>query len=290
MNKFTRSLFIATQYVIPKQAVSKLFGILASANMGDFTTWIIKKFIKKNNIDMSIVADPDLSHYKTFNDFFARAINPESRPIAPDEDAVASPVDGTVSQLGAVTLGRIIQAKGMDYSLRTLLGGDQEISAPFKDGSFVTIYLSPRDYHRVHMPYSGRLLKTVFIPGTLYSVNPVVVSHVDELFTKNERLVCIFETNHGRMAVVFVGATIVGSIETVWGGIEAPTKNSKREVKVTSYEDQNLIYQKGDEIGRFLFGSTVICCFEKGKIEFDSTLMPENTTLMGQQIARMIKK
>ena len=234
MNKFTRSLFIATQYIIPKQAVSKLFGILASANMGDFTTWIIKKFIKKNNIDMSIVADPDLSHYKTFNEFFARAVNPESRPIAPDEDAVASPVDGTVSQLGAVTLGRIIQAKGMDYSLRTLLGGDQEISAPFKDGSFVTIYLSPRDYHRVHMPYSGRLLKTVFIPGTLYSVNPVVVSHVDELFTKN--------------------------------------------------------YQKGDEIGRFLFGSTVICCFEKGKIEFDSTLMPENTTLMGQQIARMIKK
>ena len=133
-------------------------------------------------------------------------------------------------------------------------------------------------------------MKTVFIPCTLYSVNPVVVSHVDELFTKNERLVCIFETNHGRMAVVFVGATIVGSIETVWGGIEAPTKNSTREVKVTSSEDQNLIYQRGEEIGRVLFGSTVICCFEKGKIEFDSTLMPENTTLMGQQIARMIKK
>ncbi len=290
MNRLSKLLFITSQYVMPKQAISRIFGKLASKNMGDFTTWIIKKFIQKNNIDMSIFQNQDISSYKTFNDFFARPIKHEARPIAPEENAVASPVDGTVSQFGRITLGRIIQAKGMDYSMNNLLGGISEISDNFKDGEFITIYLSPRDYHRIHMPYKGKLLKTVFIPGTLYSVNPVVVSHVDELFTKNERLACIFDTDQGKMAVVFVGATIVGSMATTWSGIEAPSPKRTRDVTVKSYEDQNITFEKGDEIGKFLFGSTVICCFEKDRIRFDENLTSEDPTQMGQLIARMVNK
>lgn len=286
MNKITKPLFIAAQYIIPKQPLSKLFGKLASSNMGGFTTWLIKRFIKKNNIDLSIVENQDLKSYQTFNDFFARAINLEHRPIAPNKEDLASPVDGAISQFGSITQGRIIQAKHMDYSLKNLLGGTQEVADYFKDGSFITIYLSPRDYHRVHIPYTGKLLKTIFIPGTLYSVNPAVVSFVEDLYTKNERLVCIFDTDHGKMALVFVGATFVGSIATKWGGIEAPKTNCKQEIIVNYYEDQDLTFNKGDEIGKFLFGSTVICCFEKDAVSFNEQLMPEKSIKMGQLIGK----
>lgn len=280
MNKFSKFVFLSLQYILPKQFISRQVGKLASTNLGWFTRFAINRFASANHIDLSVLNNPDLSQYKTFNDFFARSLREGCRPIVEGENEIASPVDGTVSQLGPILQGRLIQAKGIDYSLKSLLGGSEELAETFRDGSFITQYLSPRDYHRIHMPYTGRLLKTIFIPGTLYSVNPLTASHIEDLYTKNERLVCIFETDLGKMAVIFVGATIVGSIATSWSGIVTPSKI--REVTETSYESQNLCYTKGAEIGKFLFGSTVISCFEKNRTEFAQNIAPQTKTIMGQ--------
>lgn len=220
--KLLDMLKIATQYLLPKHAVSRLVGYLAAAEAGSLTTFLIKAFIKRFNINMSEAEFEDPAHYKTFNAFFTRQLKPGLRPVVAEEDSVALPVDGCISQLGDIKHGRIIQAKRHDFSARELLGGDKDLSEQFQNGKFATIYLSPRDYHRIHMPLDGELQSMVYIPGDLFSVNPLTAQNVPNLFARNERVACVFKTPYGPMALVLVGATIVASIETVWSGTVTP--------------------------------------------------------------------
>ena len=276
MSKFSDAAFLAFQYAAPKRLLTNAAGLLADRRLGWLTTFIIGRFISRYGIDMDIAAKEKAGDYETFNSFFTRALKDGARPVDSDPESVVFPVDGTVSQSGTVTQGRIIQAKGFDYSLNTLLGGDRRISAPFQDGTFVTIYLSPKDYHRVHIPFDGKLKKTVFVPGKLYSVNPLTASSINSLFAINERLICIFETAFGDMAVVLVGATIVGSMETVWDG----TARGKK-VEVRDFSDKDIVFGKGDEIGRFKLGSTVICVFPKDTVRLSESISPFLATQMG---------
>ncbi len=283
MSKISDSLFILFQYISPKRLISRLAGVLADQQLGSFTTFVINRFVKHYGVDLSYAVKEKTSDYDTFNNFFTRELKPESRPVDQQEKSIVFPADGAISQFGTIANGRIIQAKGYDYSLNTLLGGDRSVSDPLQNGQFITIYLSPKDYHRVHIPVDGKLIQTVFIPGALYSVNPLTASSIEGLFTKNERLVCMFETAVGPMAVVLVGATIVGSIETVWGGTIR-----EKQVVVTNYKDQNLVFKKGDEIGRFKLGSTVICCFAPNQIAFNENMLPCEITQMGCQMGTML--
>lgn len=287
--KIFDGIFILFQYITPKHFLSRMVGKLASAKLGWFTTLIIKLFVKRYNIDLSPAEKSNPEEYLTFNDFFTRALKKETRPIDSNENSIIYPVDGTISQLGDIIQGRIIQAKNFDYSANTLLGGDKSLSEKFRDGKFITIYLSPKDYHRVHMPFTGKLNKMIFVPGQLYSVNNTTANNIDGLFAKNERVVCIFDTEFGPMAVTLVGATIVASIETVWAGIVAPSP-SERITTVYDYSDQNIVLNKGDELGRFRLGSTVICCFPKNSMEFDEAIKEMTPTQYGMQLGHQIKK
>ncbi len=283
MSKVANAFFLAFQHLAPKQLITRAAGYLADRPMGEFTTFVINRFINRYSVDMDLAAEPSPSSYETFNRFFTRPLREGVRPVDPRDDAVVFPVDGAVSQAGRIQNGRIIQAKGFDYSLNTLLGGDRSVSAPFQDGSFITVYLSPKDYHRVHMPFDGRLMKTVFVPGRLYSVNPLTVSSIDGIFARNERVVCIFDTAFGPMALVMVGATVVGSMETVWAGqIRGKT------IAVTDHAPENRCFRKGEEIGRFRLGSTVICCFPKDVIRFEESVKELAVTQMGGIMARLI--
>lgn len=284
MKKIKNLFFILLQYLLPKHLLSRLFGKLASKELGFFTTFIIKIFIKKYNVDMQLAEHEDPNFYKTFNDFFTRKLKDEARTIVQGTKELALPVDGMVSQIGDIKLGRLIQAKGHDFGLNALIGGNTEDSKHFKDGKFCTIYLAPKDYHRVHMPFDGTLEKMIFVPGQLFSVNPVTAENIDNLFSRNERVVCIFNTTIGKMAVILVGATIVASIDTVWAGTVAP--NTKEHViKEYNYQDQNISLKKGDELGKFKLGSTVICLFEKDSISFNENLLPLTPTQFGQLFA-----
>ena len=209
-------LAVLPQYLLPKQLLTTLAGRLASAHAGSLTTAAIRRFVARYRVDMSEAAEPDITGYASFNDFFTRALRPGLRPLA--DAAVVCPVDGAVSQLGPIERDQIFQAKGHHYSTTALLGGNAQLAAQFEDGHFATIYLSPRDYHRIHMPVDGRLLSMEHVPGALFSVNPTTARGVPGLFARNERVVCIFDTPLGPMALVLVGATIVGSMATVWHG------------------------------------------------------------------------
>ncbi|QJR80519.1 phosphatidylserine decarboxylase [Alteromonas pelagimontana] len=273
------------QYISPKHLMSRLVGKLAAAEAGGLTTFLIKLFIKFYKVDMSEAIYPNPEHYKTFNDFFTRAYKPEVRPIAPEPDTIVQAVDGAVSQFGTIHQDSIFQAKGHDYSLTTLLGGKPELAKPFKNGKFATIYLAPRDYHRIHMPYEGTLTDMVYVPGDLFSVNPLTAANVPNLFARNERVVTIFDTPVGKMAVVLVGATIVASIETVWAGTITPP--SGKNVQHWQYEqdaESSVKLAKGDEMGRFKLGSTVIVCFEPDKVNF-TDLAPGQVTRLGRPMA-----
>ncbi len=239
----TDNLKIAGQYCLPKHALSRLVGKLAAAEAGNLTTRVIEAFIKQYGVDMSEALHEDPAHYASFNAFFTRELKPGIRPLVEDAMTLALPVDGTVSQLGPIHQGRIIQAKGHDYSARELLGGFEDLVAPFKDGDFATIYLAPKDYHRIHMPLDGVLESMVFVPGDLFSVNPLTAENVPNLFARNERVVATFRTPHGPMALVLVGATIVASIETIWAGNIAPTKQ-KEVVRWDYTGDQAITLQK----------------------------------------------
>ena len=276
-------LKILGQYILPKHLVTLLAGKLADAKMGKFTTFLITHFIKKFNIDMDEAKHSDPAYFDTFNNFFTRELKEELRPLVEGDDNLATPVDGCISQQGDIKQGRLFQAKGHDFSLRELLGGRDDVATPFDDGIFSTVYLSPKDYHRIHMPITGKLEKMIFIPGDLFSVNPLTAENVPNLFARNERAVAIFSTAIGPMAMVLVGATIVGSIETVWAGTLRAQKN--KEVQYWDYLDQEIILEKGAEMGRFKLGSTIVALFPKGSIEFSDTLAPSSVTRLGELFA-----
>jgi phosphatidylserine decarboxylase len=274
---------VLPQYLYPKQAMTTFAGKIANAKAGRITTAIIRWFVGHYNVNMSEAAEPDITRYPTFNAFFTRALRPGARPLA-DADFIC-PVDGSISQFGAIDDDRIIQAKNHDYSTVALVGGDRDLAARFQHGSFATLYLSPKDYHRVHMPCAGRLTRMIFVPGSLFSVNPVTARGVPELFARNERVVCVFESTAGRglFVMVAVAATIVGSIGTVWHGIVTPPR--QREIREWTYGDQSIVLRQGDEMGRFQLGSTVVVLFPDGPIAFNPAWAPGRAVRLGEAMA-----
>lgn len=267
------------EYLTPLSTLTFLSSKLTDAKLGGATQWLIKKFVDTYKINLEECADSELKNYETFNDFFIRKLKEDARPIASKDACVAvSPVDGTVGQADAIKAGRLIQAKGIDYSLAGLLGGRKEDISLFDGGNFACIYLSPANYHRIHMPMDGRLLRTIHIPGRHFPVGKRNVSNMPDLFTKNERLVCIFETERGPMAVIMVGAALVGSIGTVWDG----TVVRRSGITVKDYTDQVLRYERGEEIGHFKFGSTVITLWPQGLGSLDSSIVSEHVIKMGE--------
>ena len=248
-------LFLLAQRVLPKQALTRAVGWLAAREAGSLTHVAIRRFIARYQVDMSEAAQPDPSAYRSFNEFFTRPLREGARPLA--SGRWICPVDGAVSQCAPMTDGTIVQAKGHQYTASDLLGGDTELAARFAQGAFATLYLSPRDYHRIHMPAAGRLLSMRHIPGALYSVNPVTARGIAGLFARNERVVCVFEGEDGQpFVMVLVGATIVGSMATVWHGVVNPPRPGT--LRTWNYRDTSIVLQQGDEMGRFLLGSTVI--------------------------------
>ncbi|MCW8868688.1 MAG: archaetidylserine decarboxylase [Marinobacter sp.] len=274
-------LFVLSQYITPQLGVSNLAGRLADNDRSPaLKNRVIKWFIGRYGVDMSEAAEPNPEAYATFNDFFTRELKPGIRPLADGEKTLVSPVDGAISQLGQVTGDRVFQAKGQSFSLSELLGGEEATTAPFADGEFSTIYLSPKDYHRIHMPMAGTLRQMIHVPGQLFSVNPVTAENVPNLFARNERVVCIFDTASGPMALVLVGAMIVGSVETRWAGVVVP---GSRQVTSTRYEgEQAISFDKGEEMGRFRLGSTVIMVMPKGSVSWNSNQVAGKTVRMGE--------
>jgi phosphatidylserine decarboxylase len=281
---------IAMQYAMPKHLVSRAVGKLAEAEAGALTTTLIKAFIKQYQIDMTEAQYEEASHYKSFNEFFTRPLKDGLRPIAMEENIIAHPVDGKISQLGDIQDDRLIQAKGHDFSLQTLLGGEEQTAAPFQGGKFATIYLAPKDYHRIHMPVDGTLKQMIYVPGDLFSVNPLTAQNVPNLFARNERVVAIFDTEIGPLAMVLVGATIVASIETIWSGTVTPPAGKKVFSWDYPTEGENKIsLKKGDEMGRFKLGSTVILAWPQQAADFLEGQIPGTVTKMGQPFAKITK-
>ena len=278
------SLSVSLQYLYPKRALTVFGGWVANGRWGGITQWIIRRFIRKYGVNMAEAANPDFAAYPTFNEFFTRPLKAGARPLA--NAALVSPVDGAISQLGAIKKDQIFQAKGHHYSTRALVGGDAQLAAEFEDGTFATIYLSPKDYHRIHMPCDGRLTRMIYVPGDLFSVNPATARGVPGLFARNERVVCVFETATGPFVLTLVGATIVGSMATVWHGVVNPPRT--RNVREWRYEDQNIVLKKGDEMGRFLLGSTVVLLFPKeGHVQFNPTWEATRPVRMGEAMSRI---
>jgi phosphatidylserine decarboxylase len=270
------------QYILPKQALTEFAGRVAGAQGGRFTPGLIRWFAKKYNVNMAEALNPDLASYTSFNDFFTRALHADARPLA-DADFVC-PVDGAISQFGTIEHDQIFQAKGHQYSTTALVGGDGKLAAQFDHGSFATLYLSPRDYHRIHMPCDAKLTRMIYVPGALFSVNPTTARGVPGLFARNERVVCVFDSAFGPFVLVLVGATIVGSMATVWHGVVNPPRTGK--VREWRYDDQNIVLKKGEEMGRFLLGSTVVMLFPKGVIEFNPAWTAERSIRMGEAMGR----
>jgi len=275
-------LAVLPQYLLPKQLLTSLAGRFASARAGGLTTAAIRRFVARYQVDMSEAAEPDIAGYSSFNDFFTRALRPGMRPLA--DAAATCPVDGAVSQLGPIERDQILQAKGHRYSTTALLGGDAQLAAQFQDGQFATIYLSPRDYHRIHMPCDGRLLRMEHVPGALFSVNPTTARGVPGLFARNERVVCLFETLLGLMGLVLVGATIVGSVATVWHGQVNPPRT--RQPRRWDYQSQQITLRQGEEMGRFLLGSTVVLLFQNGAVEFNPDWAAAHPVRLGEAMAQ----
>lgn len=278
-------LFIFMQYVLPHHTLSRLIGHVAECQTPWFKNRLISWFIKRYQVDMSEALQEDPSAYPHFNDFFTRALKANVRPLDNSEKSVLSPADGAISQLGKIEHGRIFQAKGHSFSLLELLGGDAERAAPFMGGSFSTVYLSPKDYHRVHMPLTGILREMVYIPGRLFSVNQTTAEHVPDLFARNERVVCIFDTEQGPMAVVLVGAMIVASIETVWAGLITPPLRQLRSYDYSQAARQPISLEKGAEMGRFKLGSTAIVLFGPDHVAWDIGLQQASAVKVGQRLA-----
>ena len=275
--------FIRAQHLAPQHALSKFAGRVADSRRKRLKDTLIKRFIDIYDVDMGEAAEP-ASAYPSFNAFFTRALKPGARPLADAAKFILSPADGAVSQIGPIAGGRIVQAKAHDYSVAELLGGVPAHAARFDGGRFVTIYLSPKDYHRVHMPAAGTLRETRYVPGDLFSVNGVTADGVERLFARNERLVCLFDGEFGAFASVMVGAMIVAGIETVWAGRVKPHGRSIIERSFPEGPD----FAAGDEMGRFYLGSTVVLLFEQGRVEWLPELEPGSSVRMGQAIAKRL--
>lgn len=283
----TDRLAVLPQYIIPKQALTTLAGSFAARRGGALTTGVIRWFVGRYGVNMSEAANPDIASYLTFNDFFTRPLKPGARPLA-TADWIC-PVDGAISQFGAIERDQIFQAKGHSYSTNALVGGDAALAAQFENGSFATLYLSPKDYHRIHMPCDGRLTRMIHVPGALFSVNPATARGVPGLFARNERVVCVFESAHGPFVLTLVGATIVGSMATVWHGMVNPPR--VKQTRQWSYENEAIVLKRGEEMGRFLLGSTVVLLFPKmtddSVLAFNPSWTPGGAIRMGEEMARL---
>ena len=274
---------VLPQYVLPKRGLTAFAGHVASRERGATTTRLVRWFVRKYGVDMAEAANPDVASYASFNDFFTRALKPGARTIA--HAVLVSPVDGSISQFGAIEHDQIVQAKGHHYSTTALVGGDHALAERFHDGSFATLYLSPKDYHRIHMPCDGVLTRMIHVPGALFSVNPQTARGVPGLFARNERVVCVFESKAvGSFVLVLVGATIVGSMATVWHGVVNPPR--LRRVREWNYSDGKVALKQGEEMGRFLLGSTVVLLFGKSAgLAFNPLWQPGRAIRLGEAMA-----
>ncbi len=290
-NSFSDKIKITFQYIMPKHAISRLVGKLAAAKMGWLTTKLISMFIKAYGINMNEAKLKKASDFDTFNNFFTRELEEGARTIDNDESTICYPVDGAISQQGDIIDGQLIQAKGFNYSVTSLLGGDEKTAAPFQGGKFSCIYLAPKDYHRIHMPMAATLREMIYVPGELFSVNPLTARNVPDLFARNERVVAIFDTEMGELAMVLVGATIVASIETTWAGTVTPPAG--KDIFRWQYPKDGadaITFNKGDEMGRFKLGSTVVSTFAPKMLDdFAPDAGPGTVTRLGEVYASLDK-
>ncbi len=275
---------VLLQYLLPKQALTAFAGWCAASRAPWWTHNVIPWFIRRYGVNMAEAANPDPRSYATFNEFFTRALREGARPLAAAD--WVCPVDGAISQFGPIEKDQIFQAKGHHYSTRALVGGDAALAAMFQDGHFATIYLSPKDYHRIHMPCDARLTRMIYVPGDLFSVNPATARGVPGLFARNERVVCVFDTAHGPFVQVLVGATIVGSMATTWHGVVNPPRSP--EVREWRYDDPAIRFRQGDEMGRFLLGSTVVLLWPKDTLRFNPGWAPAGAVRMGEVMAQAV--
>nr|WP_187362680.1 archaetidylserine decarboxylase [Massilia rubra] len=270
---------VIPQYLIPKQGLTRFAGRIAGHQGGQYTTTLIRWFVGKYGVNMEEAANPDIASYASFNEFFTRPLRQDARPLAKAD--FVCPVDGAISQFGGIDDDQIFQAKGHKFSTTALVGGDATLAAQFQHGSFANLYLSPKDYHRLHMPCEGRLTRMIYVPGALFSVNPTTARGIPGLFARNERVVCVFNSKeHGAFVLVLVGATIVGSMATTWHGLVNPPRPGV--VKEWRYDDKTIVLKKGEEMGRFLLGSTIVMLFKKDTIGFNPEWAPERSVRLGE--------
>lgn len=274
------TLAVLPQYLLPKKALTAFGGLVAGARGGKATTALIRWFIGKYQVNMAEAANPDPAAYATFNEFFTRALKEGVRPLA--SAPFVCPVDGAISQFGAIDKDQIFQAKGHHYSTTALVGGDAQLAAQFDNGTFATIYLSPRDYHRIHMPCDGVLRRMIYVPGDLFSVNPTTARGVPGLFARNERVVCVFDSDHGPFVLTLVGATVVGSMATVWHGLVNPPRLPQ--ITEWHYDAGKVMLRQGEEVGRFLLGSTVVLLFGQGALNFSPEWVPAKPVQLGEKM------
>jgi len=276
-------LAVLPQYLLPKGALTNFAGRVAGAKGGAMTTRLIRWFVAKYDVNMDEAANPDIASYHSFNEFFTRALKPGARPLA-NADLIC-PVDGRISQFGDIEDDQIFQAKGHKFTTTALVGGDKSLADQFQHGHFANLYLSPRDYHRIHMPCDGRLTRMIYVPGELFSVNPTTARGIPGLFARNERVVCVFDTAKGPFVMTLVGATIVGSMATVWHGVVNPPRQPS--ICEWTYKDQNIVLKKGEELGRFLLGSTVVMLFPANTMTFNQDWQPAGPVRLGEAMARL---
>jgi len=280
--KLSARLFIALQHIIPQHLLSKMMWKLTRCEYKWLLKLILPFFIRQFKVNMQEAKNSDWKSYSSFNNFFTRELKEDAREVCSDKKLIASPVDGAISQLGEINNDLIFQAKGHAYSLTQLLGNREDLGETFKDGKFNTIYLSPKDYHRIHMPVDGTLTEMIHVPGELFSVSPTTVENVPALFARNERVICLFDTDAGPMAMILVGAIFVGSIETVWHGEVTPP--SAKEIRNWLYEDEEKSFAKGEEMGRFNMGSTVILLYAENKMNWAKGLEADQIVRLGEAI------
>jgi phosphatidylserine decarboxylase len=279
-------LKVLPQYLIPKQAITAIAGKLASAKAGKLTTAVIRWFVKRYQVNMDEAEQPDISAYESFNEFFTRPLKKNARRMTKAD--YVCPVDGAISQFGNINADQIFQAKGHQYSTLAMLAGDKTLAASFQNGHFATLYLSPKDYHRIHMPCDGTLKSMTYVPGDLFSVNPTTAQGVPGLFARNERVICEFDSAHGVFVLILVGATIVGSMATVWHGVVNPPRLGS--VNTWTYESQSITFKQGEEMGRFLLGSTVVMLFPENTLAFNKTWKPAKPVNLGDKMASSLNQ
>jgi len=281
------SLGVLAQYVLPHRLLSRLALHAARSRWRPWKNFLIGQVLAHFDVAMDEAEQPDPYAFPSFNAFFTRALRPGARVADPDPAAFLMPSDGRISQAGAIRAGRMFQAKGHDYSAAELLG-DEEVARPFAEGSFLNVYLAPRDYHRVHMPWRGTLRETLHVPGRLFSVSPGTVAAVPRVFARNERLVCLFDCDFGPMAVVMVGAMLVSGVETVWNGVNIPRYASR--IQRRDFRGQGICLERFAEMARFNYGSTVIVLLPPGAVQLDSGLLPQQAVRVGERAGMRLRR